>query len=158
MYSLQLLEIPKKCSLACGRTVPARLAGHYCRDPLCDACFAEAAPALVAALGLRSVSIRLLESRLGVRCAHCGDRLSGRRMVGHHHGEPHCNRCFDARAPEMASLLLLEEAALEAADSRCGAQDLLQVAIYYARRLFRLDARHPRLPLSRRTAWPWKKR
>ncbi len=148
MYSLQLLRTPARCASGCGTVVKSRLAGHYFQDPMCHSCFEQAAPELAAALGLRPTSLQLLESRLEVTCAQCGDRLEGRRIAGHHLGDPTCRACFEKRAPELTALLLLEDAAVQAAERGRDAQGLLKVAINYARRLRRRNAERRREPLK----------
>ncbi len=154
MFSLKLLRSPTRCFLRCGATVPPGLVAHCYNDPICNACLHQADPELAEALGREPAAILLLKTRLDVTCANCGDDLSGRRMAGHHLGNPLCTGCLDPHAPEMASLLLLDEAAREAADGGRDAAALLEVAKQYARRLFRLDAEHPRAPVFRRRIKP----
>ena len=135
MYCYKLLETPRKCAAGCGTTVVNRLAGHYYRDPLCESCFRKAAPEVVEAIkSLDSASIRFLGVGAVTACADCGDRLT-RRMAGHHRGDLFCVRCFHQHAPELVGLLLLHEAALEAASVR-SAEDLFIVAAAYATAFF----------------------
>ncbi len=148
MYSLKLLHTPTRCYLRCGRVVTRLLAPHYYTHPVCDVCLLEADPALARAYGLRPAAIQPLESRADVTCANCGDSLDGRRFAGYHLGEPLCTVCFEPHEPELGGLLLLGEAALEAAAGG-HAKDWLEVAIHFARRLLRLDADHPRAPVLR---------
>ena len=130
MYCYMLLENPGQCAAGCGRTVVGRLAGHYYRDPMCDSCFQEAAPEVVEAIrSLEIVSIRLLSSDDLGTCSQCGIPLTG-RVAGHHRGDPHCLTCFRRHSRRLAGLLLLDEAAFEAA--RTGStEDLLEVATAY---------------------------
>ncbi len=148
MYSFNLVNSPRKCA-ACGLIVRSRLAGHWYQEPLCDPCFRLAAPTLfeeVSAMRPES-SVQLLETRLHTACANCGGNLLGQRFAGHHHDDPLCTFCLEQDAPELAALLMLEEAVLEAADGGRDAPGLLKVAIAYSRRLYRLDAERPRTPL-----------
>ncbi len=144
MYSLQLLKKPKECAAGCGRLVTSRFAGHLFREPMCHSCFEQAAPEVAEAFGLWPTSIQLLKSRLDVTCANCGDDLSGRRLVGYHLGDPLCIGCFRQHSKVLATLLLLEKAALMAAAGSRDVAGLLKVALSYARNLYRLDAEHPR--------------
>lgn len=153
MYSYKLVKAPGECAAGCGTTVTKRVAGHYFREPMCDTCFSAAAPELDMVLRALQpvISVRFLEARSTAVCANCGDRLTG-RIAAFHGGDPLCLGCVREHSPEVAALLLLEEAALEAADAGQHAADLLDVALSYAKALYRLDEDHPRTPLSEQSS------
>ena len=142
MFAFKLVQTPRGCA-SCGTLVTSRLAGHHYQDPMCDPCFREAAPELVeAALALRpESSIQRLEAGRHSRCVDCGDTIHSSRFAGQHFADPLCTACFEARSPALAALLILHEAAVEAAAGACDALELLRVAINYAQVLYRLDAR-----------------
>ncbi len=142
MYSFNLVRASRKCA-ACGAAVTSRLAGHYYQDPLCDRCFEELAPELVEALlELRAQSsVERLEPGRRPICSDCGDSLLGQRFVGHVLGKPLCTLCFEKRDRGLAALLILEEAALNAAVPPRDAPAHLTVAIDYSRLQDRLDAK-----------------
>ena len=113
---------------------------------MCDSCFQELAPELAeAVLALQpKSSIQLLEPRACDTCANCGGDLSGSRFAAHHFGDPHCTFCFEEEAPGLAALLIVGEAALEAAAGARDAAGLLRVAVSFSRLLYRLDKQRPR--------------
>ncbi len=133
-YSYRLVAGPGKCASGCGTLVTNRLAGHYYLQPLCDACFHDAAPELAGAIvALQPVtSVRELDASSAATCANCGDCISG-RLAGHHMGDPMCVACFREHAPVLAALLYLEEAVREAAAADRYAEQLLAGAVWYAR-------------------------
>ncbi len=147
MYSINLVRASRKCA-GCGATVTSRLAGHHYQDPLCDRCFHELAPELEGALlELRSKSsIQRLDPRCRPICTACGDNILGQRFVGHVLGEPQCTLCFERHDRGLAALLILEEAALDAAVTPRDAPALFTVAIDYSRLQDRLDSRGGREP------------
>ncbi|MCP3957420.1 MAG: hypothetical protein GY719_06175 [bacterium] len=153
MYSYQLLKTPGECAAGCGTTVVKRFVGHYYSEPMCDRCFEAAAPELAEAASASrpngSVRLRL---RSSATCANCGDHLPG-RFAGYHMADPLCVSCLREHAAELAALLLLDEAALKAADGGQHARELLDVAVNYAKVLHRLDAEHPRNPPSEDPWW-----
>ncbi len=142
MYSYKFVKAPTACAAGCGTIVTSRLAGHYYVDPMCDPCFRQAAPELARALSQLQplTDLRYLEVGTARFCCNCGSRLSG-RITGYHLGDPMCIGCFRHHDPNLAVLLRLEEAVLEAAKSRRYAEDLFAVAVWYSRALDRLDAR-----------------
>lgn len=142
MYSYRFVEGTKKCAAGCGKIVTDRLAGHYYVDPMCDSCFRQADPELAQALSEMQAltDVRCLDVGSVAFCCNCGGRLSG-RFAGHHLGDPLCVGCLRHRDPKLAVLLRLEEAVLEAAESKRYAEDLLAIAVWYSRALDRLDAR-----------------
>ncbi len=150
MYSFNLVKTPTECA-SCGTLVTARLAGHCYQDPMCDACFRLAAPEhFEAALRFRSeFSVRQLETRRHGTCANCGGDLVGERFAGHHFDDPLCTVCFQGHSRELAALLFLHQAALEAAAGGRDAPGLLTVAISYSRMLYHLDARRAEEPSPR---------
>ncbi len=141
MYAFKLLPTPGECA-SCGRPVPAGMAGHYYQDPMCDACFRQAAPEVADAVPSLApgCSIQPLDPRRHTRCADCRKSLLGCRFVGQHGEHPLCADCFGARFPEMAALLILHEAALEATAKGRDAPRLLAVAATYRQLLDHLDA------------------
>ncbi len=141
MYSYKFVQTPGKCAAGCGTIVTNRLAGHYYVEPMCDRCFREADPEVARAIaGLQpSADVRVVEGCSGLACANCGDRLSGRN-VGHHKGDPLCVACLREHEPRLAALLRLEEAVLIAVRAGLCAEELLTVAVWYARALDALDA------------------
>lgn len=143
--SFNLVLTPEQCAAGCGTMVTSRVAGHFYQDPLCDPCFQEMAPDLVKALNaLRpKCSIQPLETRLHDSCAACGGNILAQRFAGHHLGDLLCTVCFEKVDPGLAALLMLEEAALDAADARRDAPALLNIAVDYSRLQYRLDADRP---------------
>ncbi len=123
---------------------------------MCNPCFRLAAPDLAeAVLKLQPhCSIQRLEARRHDSCANCGDSLIDQRVATFHFADPLCTACMEQYSRELAALLILHEAALEAADGGRDAPGLLTVAINYSRMLYRLDARRAErfnpLPAGRR--------
>ncbi len=141
MYSYKLLVTHGECAAGCGTVVVPRLAGHYYREPMCDECFRQAAPDLAEAVQALQPIVSIQHQRgPDEDCANCGDDLLG-RVAGHHYGDALCVACFGNFAPKLAALLLLEEAAREAAGGSQDAQGLLAVAATYSRLLLQLADR-----------------
>ncbi len=144
MYSFKIVNRPDRCA-GCGRVVTSRSAGHHYQQPMCDSCFSTTVPELA---GILKPTVQMLERRSGARCSKCGLRLRG-RIAGHLKGDPLCPGCFPNPSPELALLLLLSEAALEAASTADDAEALFEIAVKYAQTHYELDAEHPRNPLSK---------
>lgn len=149
--SIEHLEGPSIATCAhCGTRLEVRITGRHRRAPLCVECFRQHAPDLAALLCfdeqiLRAARVSILPVRPATPCTGCGDQLTTPRFAGHHWGDPLCFACFYQHAPEIAALLHLHEAALEAAQNR-DSRNLLDAAVGYFKLLHKLDARHPREP------------
>ena len=123
---------------------------------MCDTCFRLVAPDVDEEMRrqrgdariLRAARVSVLPVRSATTCAICGDYLGAARIAGHHWGDPVCSPCFYHHAPEVAALLYLDRAALQAADT-LDSRNLLTVAVSYRDLLHRLDAEHPRDPAPR---------
>ncbi len=139
-FSYKLVEAPAECAAGCGTTVSQRLAGHYYLKPLCDSCFSAEAAELAGRISALqpTTAIRALDPRSETSCANCGDRLSD-RIAGHHLGDPLCVGCFGEHDQDQAALLMLHEAALKA-DASGNPDELLDVALSYAKAVKRPDA------------------